>query len=84
MLREFSLGSISLVDVHYTYPGSTKSVLNGINIDIPVGSRIAFVGPSGRKLLRQLLLFVVLGRYSFLRWYSSFRYEIWHGTNAVR
>ena len=39
--------SISLVDVHYTYPGSTKPVLNGINIDIPVGSRIAFVGPSG-------------------------------------
>ena len=43
----FPLRSISLVDVHYTYPGSTKPVLNGINIDIPVGSRIAFVGPSG-------------------------------------
>ena len=39
--------SISLLDVHYTYPGSDKSVLKGINIDIPVGSRIAFVGPSG-------------------------------------
>ena len=43
----FPLRSIGLVDVHYTYPGSTKSVLSGINIDIPVGSRIAFVGPSG-------------------------------------
>nr|WP_255616008.1 ABC transporter ATP-binding protein [Synechococcus sp. MU1642] len=43
----FPLRSIRLVDVHYTYPGSSKPVLNGINIDIPVGSRIAFVGPSG-------------------------------------
>ena len=43
----FPLRSIGLVDVHYTYPGSTKPVLSGINIDIPVGSRIAFVGPSG-------------------------------------
>ena len=43
----FPLRSIGLVNVQYTYPGSTKPVLNGINIDIPVGSRIAFVGPSG-------------------------------------
>ena len=43
----FPVRSIGLVDVHYTYPGSTKPVLSGINIDIPVGSRIAFVGPSG-------------------------------------
>ena len=43
----FPSRSISLLDVHYTYPGSDKSVLKGINIDIPVGSRIAFVGPSG-------------------------------------
>ena len=43
----FPLRSIGLVDVHYTYPGSTKPVLSGIDIDIPVGSRIAFVGPSG-------------------------------------
>ena len=43
----FPIRSIGLVDVHYAYPGSEKSVLQGINIDIPVGSRIAFVGPSG-------------------------------------
>jgi ATP-binding cassette subfamily B protein len=43
----FPLRSISLLDVHYMYPGTNKSVLNGINIDIPVGSRVAFVGPSG-------------------------------------
>ena len=29
------------------YPGTNKPVLNGINIDIPIGSRVAFVGPSG-------------------------------------
>ena len=43
----FPLRSISLKDVYYKYPGSKKSVLQGINIDIPVGSRVAFVGPSG-------------------------------------
>ena len=43
----FPLRSISLKDVYYKYPGSEKSVLQGINIDIPVGSRVAFVGPSG-------------------------------------
>ena len=43
----FPSRSISLLNVHYTYPGSDKSVLEGINIDIPVGSRVAFVGPSG-------------------------------------
>ncbi len=43
----FPRRSIGLVDVYYTYPGSTTPVINGINIDIPVGSRVAFVGPSG-------------------------------------
>ena len=43
----FPLRSIGLEDVHYMYPGSEKSVLQGINIDIRVGSRVAFVGPSG-------------------------------------
>ena len=43
----FPLRSIGLADVHYVYPGTSKSVLNGINIDIPIGSRVAFVGPSG-------------------------------------
>ena len=43
----FPLRSIGLADVHYVYPGTSKSVLNGINVDIPIGSRVAFVGPSG-------------------------------------
>ena len=43
----FPKRSITLSDVHYSYPSSDNSVLKGINIDIPVGSRVAFVGPSG-------------------------------------
>ena len=43
----FPLRSISLKDVNYIYPGSEKAVLQGLNIDIRVGSRVAFVGPSG-------------------------------------
>nr|WP_255599830.1 ABC transporter ATP-binding protein [Synechococcus sp. MU1643] len=43
----FPKRSISLSNVHYSYPSSDNSVLKGINIDIPVGSRVAFVGPSG-------------------------------------
>ena len=53
----FPLRSIGLEDVHYMYPGSEKSVLQGINIDIRVGSRVAFVGPSGSgKTTANLLL----------------------------
>ena len=43
----FPKRSISLSEVHYSYPSSDNSVLKGINLDIPVGSRVAFVGPSG-------------------------------------
>ena len=43
----FPQRSISLLDVHYSYPSSDNSVLKGITLDIPVGSRVAFVGPSG-------------------------------------
>ena len=43
----FPQRSISLVNVSYSYPSSDKLVLKGINVDIPVGSRVAFVGPSG-------------------------------------
>ena len=43
----FPKRSISLSDVHYTYPTSNNAVLKGIDIDIPIGSRVAFVGPSG-------------------------------------
>mgnify|MGYP001345054668 CR=1 FL=1 len=55
----FPLRSIGLAGVHYAYPGSSKPVLKGINIDIPVGSRVAFVGPSGSgKQLRPIFCFL--------------------------
>jgi ABC-type multidrug transport system fused ATPase/permease subunit len=38
---------ISLKDIFYSYPNTSKSVLNGINITIPAKSRVGFVGSSG-------------------------------------
>jgi ATP-binding cassette subfamily B protein len=43
----FPVRSISLSSVSYRYPNSKKWVLDDINISIPVGSRVAFVGPTG-------------------------------------
>ncbi len=39
--------SIKLTHVDYQYPNSEQFVLNDINISIPVGSRVAFVGKTG-------------------------------------
>lgn len=39
--------SIELRNVGYTYPGSDKSIIRDISIDIPRGSSVALVGPSG-------------------------------------
>tara|TARA_Y100001968_G_C19401190_1_gene741111 strand:- start:633 stop:1907 length:1275 start_codon:yes stop_codon:yes gene_type:complete len=38
---------IKLKDICYKYPKSDKYILNNINITIPVGARIAFVGKTG-------------------------------------
>ena len=38
---------IKLNDLSYKYPFSNQNVLNNINMSIPVGSRIAFVGKTG-------------------------------------
>lgn len=43
----FPLRTISLNSASYHYPNSKKWVLNNINISVPVGSRVAFVGPTG-------------------------------------
>ena len=43
----FPLRTISLNSASYHYPNSKKWVLDNINISIPVGSRVAFVGPTG-------------------------------------
>jgi len=38
---------IKLNNVYYQYPFSNKNVLNNINMTIPVGARVAFVGKTG-------------------------------------
>ena len=43
----FPVRTVSLSSASYRYPNSKKWVLNDINISVPVGSRIAFVGPTG-------------------------------------
>jgi len=38
---------IAIRDLHYHYPNSEEQALNGVSLDIPRGSAVAFVGPSG-------------------------------------
>lgn len=49
---------IELHDVSFSYQGSSTPVLEGINLSIPVGSRIALVGKtgSGKTTMAHLLL----------------------------
>lgn len=49
--------SLNLHDVHYSFPGSKESLINGLNINIPAGSKICISGPngSGKSFLLQLL-----------------------------
>ncbi len=39
--------SIELVNVNYTYPNTTKKILNNINVKIPFGNSIGIYGDSG-------------------------------------
>ena len=43
----FPLRSIGLQNITYSYPGAAKNALDNISLSIPVGSRVAFVGPTG-------------------------------------
>lgn len=54
----FPVRTISLKDASYRYPESNRWVLQDINLSIPVGSRVAFVGPtgSGKSTAAHLLL----------------------------
>jgi len=54
----FPSRSIGLRDVWYAYPGGHDWVLRGIDLTIPVGSRVAFVGStgSGKTTTAQILL----------------------------
>ena len=50
--------SISLANASFSYPGSNKLVLESVNLVIPIGSRVAFVGAtgSGKSTTAALLL----------------------------
>ncbi len=54
----FPTRSIGLSDVWYAYPGTSDWVLKGVDLSIPVGSRVAFVGAtgSGKTTTAQILL----------------------------
>ncbi len=42
--------------VYYTYPGSQKSVLNGLNMRIPSGKKCALIGQNGCGKTKLFLL----------------------------
>jgi ABC-type multidrug transport system fused ATPase/permease subunit len=51
-------GRIEVRDLHFRYSAAADPVLNGINLSVQKGQKIAFVGPSGcgKSTLFQLLL----------------------------
>lgn len=51
--------SLRIEGVHYRYPGAEHEVLQGIDLDIPAGSSVAFVGSSGAG--KTTLVDLVLG-----------------------
>ena len=59
--------SISLVNATYSYPGSDKLVLKSVNLVIPIGSRVAFVGAtgSGKSTTAALLLGLIQPKSGF-------------------
>ena len=79
MLRYIPLRSIGLEGSLYV-SGYEKSVLQGINIDISVGSRVAFVGPSGSGKTTAANLLLSLLQPQKGNWNSLLDSEIstWH------
>ena len=60
--------SISLVNASFSYPGSEKLILKSINLVIPIGSRVAFVGStgSGKSTTAALLLGLFMPKSGFM------------------
>ncbi|XGA79441.1 ABC transporter transmembrane domain-containing protein [Halomonas sp. CH40] len=57
-LKQPAQGTLTLSNIHFTYPGRTVAALNGIDITIQAGEQVAVVGPSGagKSTLLGLLL----------------------------
>lgn len=57
-LKQPIQGTLTLSNIHFTYPGRTVPALNGIDITIQAGEQVAVVGPSGagKSTLLGLLL----------------------------
>lgn len=50
--------TLSLRDIRFAYPASSTPLLQGLNLTLPAGGRLALIGPSGcgKTTLQQLLL----------------------------
>ena len=55
------MASVSISDLNFTYPGSTKPALQGINLEVEPGSTCAIVGPSGSG--KTTLVDIILGMF---------------------
>ncbi|UTE78943.1 thiol reductant ABC exporter subunit CydC [Rossellomorea sp. KS-H15a] len=55
---EGDVPAISMKDVSFSFDGEERKTLNGVNLELPAGSKTAVVGPSGsgKSTLLQLLL----------------------------
>ncbi len=51
--------TIALQNIHYTYPNAERPALQGINLEIPVGSSVGIIGTSGAG--KTTLVDVLLG-----------------------
>lgn len=52
-------GDVQLEDVVVRYPGDAQAALDGVDLDIPAGRTVAFVGPSGSG--KSTILNTILG-----------------------
>lgn len=50
--------ALALEDVAFTYPGAARPALDGVDLSVPEGARLALVGPSGagKSTIAQLLV----------------------------
>lgn len=51
--------SINLINISYCYPGRGKDVISNVSLSIPIGSSVAFFGPSG--VGKTTLVDIILG-----------------------